>query len=97
MNKPKISHTPGPWNRGYGNCVYQGEHPAPTGQRLIAVCEPTTREPEDWEETFENAHLISLAPDMKQAISRALYHLEGQEYLDAAYILRRTLKKIIGE
>lgn len=79
-------HTPGPWNRGYGQNVYQGEHADPTGrQRLIATCEPSSRTEADWEETWANATLIAAAPALLEAAKRAAYlmaelpgHLEPQ-------------------
>lgn len=69
MNK----HTPGPWNRGIAQFVYQGERWDPNGrQRLIATCEPSTRTQSDWEETWANARLIAAAPDLLQAIQDLL-------------------------
>lgn len=64
-------HTPGPWTRGFGNYVYQGERLGDQ-QRLIAVCEPTTKTKEDWDETFANARLIAAAPELLAALER--YH-----------------------
>jgi hypothetical protein len=71
-------HTTGPWNRGFGNYVYQGEHKAP-GQRLIAVCEPTARTREDWDETFANAKLIAAAPELLAALQLYLAHASEPE------------------
>ena len=60
-----MKHSKGPWNRRYGNYVYQGERHNPSiNQRLIAICEPNTRSEKDWEETFANAALIGHAPTM---------------------------------
>lgn len=75
-----LKHTPGPWNRGYGNFVYQGErNPEPTGQRLIAVCEPTSKTREDWDETFANAKLIAAAPELLVALQLYLAHASEPE------------------
>lgn len=74
-----LNYSPGPWNRGYGNFVYQGEHPAPNGQRLIAVCEPTTRTQSDWDQTFANAKLISAAPELFEALSNLLNVIDEVE------------------
>lgn len=71
-------HTPLPWNRGYGNYIYQGAHPAPQGQqRLIAVCEPTTQTKEDWDEVFANAALIVRAVNCHAEMLEALKGLTG--------------------
>ncbi len=70
-------HTPGPWNRGYGNFIYEGKFDRTVQQRLIAVCEPTNKTREDWEEVFSNASLIAAAPDMLDALKIARYELSS--------------------
>lgn len=61
------------WNRGYGNFIYQGEKYDPAAkQRVIAICEPTTRTREDWEEVFKNAALIAAAPELLEALEECL-------------------------
>jgi hypothetical protein len=72
-------HTPGPWNRGYGNFIYQGAKHAPEGgQRLIATCEPSTRTAGDWDQVFGNAALIAAAPELLDALECFLgeYHAD---------------------
>lgn len=54
-------HTPGPWNRGYGNHVFQGEKDR---GRLVAICEPSTRTEADWDMVWANAKLIAAAPEL---------------------------------
>ena len=56
-------HTPGPWTRSYTNYIYQGKDTASKG-RLVAICEPTTRTQEDWDQVFANARLIAAAPEL---------------------------------
>lgn len=69
-------HTPGPWNRGVSQNIYQGEKWDPSSQqRLIAQCEPTTRTQQDWEEVWANAVLIAAAPDMLEALEVAREYL----------------------
>lgn len=65
MSKP----TPGPWTRGWGNFVYQGEgfNARNTG-RHIATCEPSSRTQKDWDQVFANARLIAAAPDLLEAL-----------------------------
>lgn len=70
------AHTPGPWNRGVAQHVYQGERWDPSNQqRLIACCEPTTRTQADWEETWANARLIAAAPEMLAALEELAHAL----------------------
>lgn len=64
MNKQ--THTPGPWNRGYGNYVYRGS----TQESLIATCMPRNGTLEELETAFANARLIAAAPDMLTALQR---------------------------
>jgi hypothetical protein len=69
----KLLHTPGPWTRGYGNYVYQGAELQPgTNQRLIAICEPSSKTREDWDQTFANAALIAEAPALLEALRMVL-------------------------
>lgn len=56
-------HTPGPWTRSYTNYIYQGKDTASKG-KLVAICEPTTRTQEDWDQVFANARLIAAAPEL---------------------------------
>jgi hypothetical protein len=77
----QTQHTPGPWNRGYGNFVYQGERVAPE-QRLVAVCEPTTKTREDWEQVFANAQLIAAAPELLQALQELQKEMRAVVRLD---------------
>lgn len=62
-------HTPGPWNRGYGNYVYKGERPGPN-QELIATCLPTNGTSKRMAEVFANAALCSAAPDLYEVCKR---------------------------
>lgn len=63
-----MKHTLGPWNRGYGNYIYQGEE---TGKgRLIAICKPSTRTQEDWDQVWANAQLISQSPKMLEILQK---------------------------
>ena len=60
-------YTPGPWTRSYTNYIYQGKDTASKG-KLIAVCEPTTRTQEDWDQVFANARLIAAAPELYELL-----------------------------
>ena len=60
-------HTPGPWTRSYSNYIYQGKDTASKG-RLVAICEPTTRTQEDWDQVFANARLMAAAPELLEAL-----------------------------
>jgi hypothetical protein len=79
-------YTPGPWNRGIGQNIYQGERWDPHGnQRLIASCHPSTRTQEDWEQTWANAKFIAAAPDLLAALIECADYLaeffeEGREH-----------------
>lgn len=65
------THTPGPWNRGYGNHVYRGAALAP-GQQLIAVCQPINGWQDQLDEGFANARLIAAAPELLEVMKRAI-------------------------
>jgi hypothetical protein len=70
-------HTPGPWTRGFGNHVYQGDRPDPANLgRLVAVCEPSTRTKGDWDQVWANAKLIAAAPELLEALIDAQKALE---------------------
>ena len=62
-------YTKGPWTRSYTNYIYQGKDTASKG-RLIAICEPTTRTQEDWDQVFANARLIAAAPELLEALEK---------------------------
>jgi hypothetical protein len=65
----ELKYTPGPWNRGIAQNVYQGARWDPSEQqRMIASCEPTTRTAADWEQVWANATLIAAAPDLLAAL-----------------------------
>jgi hypothetical protein len=69
-------HTPGPWNRGYGNHIYQGARHDPTNPgRLVAICEPSTRTQEDWEEVWANARLIAAAPELLEELEALVEYM----------------------
>lgn len=91
-------HSPGPWNRGVAQNIYQGERWDPSNQqRMIASCEPTTRTQEDWDETWANATLIAAAPDLLATLEGILLWDDGNlpgDMMDAA---RATVAKAKGE
>lgn len=92
-----MSHTPGPWNRGYGNHVFQGErdHGRPSG-RLIATCEPTTRTKADWNQVWANAKLIAAAPELLQALKDLTEYmvLAGYDEVDDTARLPGAVEKL---
>jgi len=66
-------HTPGPWDRAYGNSVYAGTHEeAVMGAPLIATCWPLSGETRELEMAFSNARLVSAAPDLLIALESLL-------------------------
>jgi len=73
-------HTPGPWNRGVAQHVYQGARWDPSNQqRFIASCEPTTRTQADWEETWANAALVAAAPELLEALAELVALVEAAD------------------
>ena len=95
-------HTPGPWTRGYGNHVYQGERPDPVNLgRLVAVCEPSTRTKGDWDQVWANAKLIASAPELLEALEALVQAVEytpiGVRALKAVEEARAAIKKARGE
>lgn len=92
-----MSHTPGPWNRGYGNHVFQGEpgHGYPSG-RLIAICEPSTRTKADWDQVWANAKLIAAAPELLQALKELTEYmvLAGYDEVDDTARLPGAVERI---
>lgn len=94
-------HTPGPWNNGIGQIVFQGEGWDPYGrQRRIATCEPSTRTQKDWEETWANARLIAAAPDLLAALTQISDYARKDGDAIAqhlAVIARAAIAKATGE
>lgn len=98
-NEKTRGHTPGPWNRGYGNFVYKGEKCAP-GQRLIAVCEATDKSRKDWDEVFANAALIAAAPELLErleAVQTALEEYMGKAGRDENAIFNAATYAVIAK
>lgn len=88
------TYTPGPWNRGYGNYVYQGANTGPN-QRLIAVCEvPKSRTQEDWDQVWANARLLAAAPELHQLLVRILSNpdnvIDPGDRIDASSVLEKV-------
>lgn len=71
MADSETKHTLGPWTRGYGNYVYQGEKPFEHGP-LIATCYPLNGSAKELEEAFANAQLVAAAPALLTALEGVL-------------------------
>ena len=79
-------HTPGPWTRGYGNHVYQGDRPDPVNLgRLVAVCEPSTRTKGDWDQVWANAKLIAAAPELLEALEALVEYMILDGYNEVSH------------
>lgn len=104
----KDRFTPGPWNRGVAQMIYQGERWDPRNQqRLIAICEPTTRTQSDWEQTWANADLIAASPQLLDALRNSVKSLEwaasvigdipaNSEYMQSLQEARDIIAKATG-
>ena len=86
--------TEGPWNRGYGNEVYQGEHYREGRARLVAICYPTNGTAEQHKEIFANARLIAAAPEMFRLLASIISRINySSPETDEAFAL---LAKVRG-
>lgn len=95
----KEKHTPGPWTRGHGNFVHQLAGGSNSYQgKLLAVCSPTTKTKDDWDEVFANAQLMAAAPALLQALKKAYFLMLciDEEKIECPKLLE-TFKEIVKE
>jgi hypothetical protein len=76
MYVPKPPHTPGPWHVG-GVKLKNNGHGIGNGRAAIARALVTGCV--TYEKSYANARLIAAAPEMLQALHRAMAHLRGHE------------------
>ena len=95
--------TPGPWNRGYGNFIYQGKRYVESkSQQHIATFHPPNGTKEELEVAFANTRLAASSPDLLKACKAALECLNigklasKEEVLNAKTLCENAICKAIG-